>query len=72
MEIELGQVHALRQAHGPGRLCVQPLGMLQLQTAHADKNMFALADSGAQMAVMGPTHAVMVGIKEYVPTKMTT
>ena len=34
--------------------------------------MFALADSGAQMAVMGPTHAVMVGIKEYVPTKMTT
>ena len=35
--------------------------------------MSALADSGAQMVVMGPTHAAMLGMKEkeYLPVKMT-
>ena len=35
--------------------------------------MFALADSRAQMVVIGPTHAPMLGIKkkEYLPAKMT-
>ena len=37
------------------------------------RNMFVLADSRAQMAVMGPTHAAMMGIKEKecLPAKMT-
>ena len=35
--------------------------------------MLALSESRAQMLVMGPKHAAMLGIKEtdYLPTKMT-
>ena len=37
------------------------------------RNMSALADSGAQIVVMGPKHMALLGFKEteYLPTKMT-
>ena len=37
------------------------------------RNVLALADSGAQMVVMSPKHAALLGVKEteYLPTKMS-